>query len=106
MAGQNRRKAQAQTQRLEAQAHRAWAREYAKVASANARQKARQEQREAREQEIADRPAEAEAVTRTLHGHLTELRTLLTSALAEDPYLSRDRFKEPLLVTESPSQVG
>ena len=100
MAGQNRRKAQAQTQRLEAQAQRAWAREYARVASANARQKARQEQREAREQEIADGHAEAEAVTRTLHGHLTELQTLLASALAEDPYLSWDRFKEPLLVTE------
>jgi len=65
-----------------------------------ARQKARQEQREAREQEIADGHTEAEAVTRTLHGHLTELRTLLTSTLAEDPYLSWDRFKEPLLVTE------
>jgi restriction system protein len=96
----DRQRAQAQTQRLEAKAQLAWAKEDAKMATANAREKARQQQREAREQEIAEGHAEAEAVTRTLQGHLTELRTLLTGTLEEDPYLSWDRFKEPLLVAE------
>jgi hypothetical protein len=49
------------------------------MATSNAREKARQEQRGTREREIAEGHAEAEAVTRTLQGHLTELRTLLTS---------------------------
>ena len=96
----DRRKAQAQTQRLEARAQLAWAKENAKMAAANAREKARQEQREAREREIAEGHAEAEAVTRTLQGHLTELRTLLTGTLDEDPYLPWDRFKVPLLTAE------
>jgi restriction system protein len=96
----DRQKAQAQNQRLEARTHLAWAKENAKIATANAREKAKQEQREAREREIADGHAEAEAVTRTLQGHLTELRTLLTGTLDEDPYLSWDRFKVPLLVAE------
>ncbi len=96
----DRRKAQAQTQRLEATAQMAWAKENAKMAAANAREKARQEQREAREREIAEGHAEAEAVTRTLQGHLTELRTLLTGTLDEDPYMPWDRFKVPLLVAE------
>jgi restriction system protein len=101
----DRQKAQAQTQRLEAKAQQAWAKENAKVATANAREKARQEQREAREREIAKGHAEAEAVTRTLQAHLTELRTLLTGTLDEDPYLPWDRFKVPLLVAEfKPSQ--
>jgi restriction system protein len=39
-------------------------------------------------------------VTRTLQANLTELRTLLTGTLNEDPYLPWERFKEPLLVTE------
>jgi len=82
----DRQKTQAQTQRLEARAQLAWAKENAKTAAANAREKARQEQREAREREIAEGHAEAEAVTRTLQGHLTELRTLLTGTLDEDPY--------------------
>jgi restriction system protein len=90
----------AQTQRLEAKAQLAWAKEDAKMATANARDKARQEQREAREREIAEGHAEAEAVTRTLQGHLTELRTLLTGTLHEDPYLPWDRFKVPLLIAE------
>jgi restriction system protein len=94
----DRQKAQAQAQRLEARAQLAWAKEDAKTAAANAREKARQDQREAREQEIAEGHAEAEAVTRTLQGHLTELRTLLTGTLDEDPYLPWDRFKVPLLV--------
>jgi hypothetical protein len=78
----------------------AWAKENAKVAVVAARDKARQAQREAREQVIADGHAEAEAVTRTLQGHLTGLRTLLTGTLDEDPYLPWDRFKEPLLIGE------
>jgi restriction system protein len=90
-------KARAQTQRLEAKAQSGWAKENAKMATANARDKARQEQREAREREIAEGHAEAEAVTRTLQGHLTELGTLLTGTLDEDPYMPWDRFKEPLL---------
>jgi restriction system protein len=35
-----------------------------------------------------------------MQGHLTELRTLLTGTLGEDPYLPWDRFKVPLLVAE------
>ena len=70
------------------------------MAAANAREKARQEQREAREREIAEGHAEAEAVTRTLQGHLTELRTLLTGTLGEDPHLPWDRFKVPVLAAE------
>ena len=96
----DRQKAQAQTQRLEARAQLAWAKENAKTATANAREKARQEQREAREQEIAEGHAEAETVTRTLQANLTELRTLLTGTLDEDPHLPWDRFKVPLLTAE------
>jgi restriction system protein len=96
----DRQKAQAQTQRLEARAQLAWAKENAKTAAANAREKAKQEQREAREQEIAEGHAKAEALTRTLQGNLTELRTLLTGTLDEDPYLPWDRFKVPLLTAE------
>jgi restriction system protein len=101
----DRQKAQAQNQRLEARTQLAWAKENTKTAAANAREKARQEQRETREQEIAAGYAEAEAVTRTLQGNLTELRTLLTGTLDEDPHLPWGRFKEPLLLTElKPSQ--
>ena len=80
-ARSDRQKAQAQVQRLEARALLAWAKENAKMATATAREKARQEQREVREREIAEGHAGAEAVTRTLQGHLTELRTLLTGTL-------------------------
>lgn len=101
----DRQKAQAQNQRLEARAQLAWAKENAKASAANAREKARQEQREARELEIAAGHAEAGAVTRTLQGNLTGLRTLLTGTLDEDPYLLWERFKEPLLLNEfKPSQ--
>jgi restriction system protein len=93
-------KARAQTQRLEARAQQAWAREDAKVAAGNAREQARQERQEAREAEIAEGRDEAEAVTRALQGHLTELRTLLKGALQEDPYLPWDRFKAPLVPAE------
>lgn len=94
----DRRKAQAHAQQLEARAQLAWKKEDAKTAAAKAREHDRQALREAREREIADGHAEAEAVTRTLQGHLTELRTLLRGTLDEDPYLPWDRFKEPLLV--------
>jgi restriction system protein len=87
------RQAQAETLRLEALARSAWAKENAKAAAGDARQRAR----EAREREIAEGHAEAAAVTRTLQGHLTELRTILTGTLDEDPYLPWDRFKVPLL---------
>jgi hypothetical protein len=96
----DRQKAQAQNRRLEAKAQLAWAKENARMATANAREKARQEQREAREQEIAEGRAEAEAVTRTLQAHLTELSTLLTGTLNEDPYLPWDRFRVPLLAAD------
>jgi hypothetical protein len=43
----DRQKAQAQNQRLQAKAQLAWAKENAKTATANAREKAGQEQREA-----------------------------------------------------------
>jgi restriction system protein len=92
-------KARARAQQQEVRVRQAWARENAKVEAASAREKARQEQREARERELVEGHAEAEAVTRTLQGHLTGLRTLLAGTLGEDPYLPFDRFKEPLLVT-------
>jgi hypothetical protein len=46
-------KAHVQTQRLEAKARQAWAKENAKVAAVSARDKTKQAQRQAREQEIA-----------------------------------------------------
>ena len=78
------------------------------MAAVNAREKARQEQREAREREIAEGHAEAEAVTRTLQGHLTELRTLLMGTLNVDPYLPWNRFKVPMMAAEfkSPQRLA
>jgi restriction system protein len=93
-------KAHEQARRLEAKAQLAWAKENAKMAAANARDTARHEQRETREREIAEGHAGAEAVTRALQGHLTELRTLLTGTLGGDPYLPWDRFKVPMLVAD------
>jgi restriction system protein len=93
-------KARVQTQRLEAKAQLAWAKEEARVVAAGAREQGRQDRQNEREQEIADGRAEAEAVTRTLQGHLTELRTLLTGTLRVDPYLPWDRFKVPRLAAE------
>jgi len=96
----DRQKAQGQNQRLEARAQLAWAKENAKMAAAEAREKARQEQREARKREIAEGHAEAEAVTRTLQGHLTELRTLLTGTLDEAvPQRLPDRHENRLPAT-------
>jgi hypothetical protein len=84
-------RARAQTQRLEAKAQQAWAREDAKMVGADARDRARQQRQDDREAEIADGRAEAEAVTRALQGHLTELRTILAGTLKEDPYLGSPR---------------
>lgn len=93
-------KARAQAQRLEETARAAWAKENAKMARANARDEARQTQRETRERELAEGHAEAEAVTRTLQSRLIELRSLLTGTLDEDPYLSWDRFKTAVMIPE------
>lgn len=90
------RKARETTQRLESQAEAAWAREEAKIASANARERAKQD----REREIAAGHAEAKAVTRALQARLTELETLLVSTLDRDPHVPFDQFKEPLILPE------
>ena len=90
------RKAREATQRLQFQAEAAWAREGAKIASANARGRAKQDRQAAREREVAAGHAEAEAVTRALQARLTELGTLLASTLDEDPYVPFDQLKEPL----------
>ena len=102
----DRQKAQVQAQQLEAKAQLAWARENAKMTTTDARERARQEPREERDREIAQGYAEAEAVTRTLQGHLTELRTLLTGTLGEDPFLPWDRFKCPCWSPSSSLRSG
>ncbi|HET9894586.1 MAG TPA: restriction endonuclease [Streptosporangiaceae bacterium] len=93
-------KARAQTQQLEENARLAWARENTKTATAISRDRARQELRQAKEREVAEGHAQAEAVTRTLQGQLKELQTLLAGTLEEDPYLPWDRFKTPVLIAE------
>ena len=70
------------------------------MASANARERAKQDRQTAREREVAAGHAEAEAVTRALQARLTELETLLASTLGEDPYVPFDQLKEPLPLTE------
>lgn len=94
------RKARETTQHLQMQADAAWAKEEAKIASANVREKAKLDRQAAREREVAAGHAEAEAVTRALQARLTELETLLASTLHEDPYVPFDQFKEPLILTE------
>jgi restriction system protein len=94
------RKARETTQRLQMQADAAWAKEEAKIASANARERAKQDRQAAREREVAAGHAEAEAVTRALQVRLTELETLLASTLDEDPYVAFDQLKEPLILPE------
>lgn len=54
----------------------------------------------ARELEIAEGRSRAEAATRVLQGQLTELRTLLTGTLDQDPYVPFARFKETLVVPD------
>ena len=102
------RKAREPTQRLELQAEAAWAREEAKIASANEQERAKQDRQAAREREIAAGHAEAEAVTRVLQARLTELETLLASTLDRDPHVPFDQLKEPLILPEfrPPEQLG
>ena len=96
MAAPKRRKPGDQTARLEFQAASAWAKANAKIAADEAQDKAKREEKAAREREVAAGHAEAEAATRTLQARLTELETLLASTLGEDPYLPFDRLKEPM----------
>lgn len=101
MTGQKRRKSGVfSPQELQQQADRAWAREAAKVVRAESQGRARQERQAARDAEIAAGHAEAEAVTRALQGRLTELETLLVTALEENPYIAFEQFKEPLDLAE------
>jgi restriction system protein len=83
------------TRRLEARAEVAWAGVAGKVEAAEAREKAKQDEKAARERETAVGYAEAAAVTRTLQGRVAELENLLAATLDEDPYLPFDHLKEP-----------
>lgn len=101
MTGQKRRKSGMYTpQELQQQAARAWANEAAKNAAAANRKRDREDREAERDADIAAGHAEAEAVTRALQARLTELETLLVTALEENPYISFDQFKEPLDVPE------
>jgi restriction system protein len=95
MAAPKRRKPGDATARLESQAAAAWTRENARIAAAEAREKTKQDEKAAREREVAAGHAEAEAITQALQARLTELATLLASTLGEDPYLPFERLKEP-----------
>ena len=88
------RKARALDERLQMQATTAWAKEDAKAATRDRRERVRLEERAKREQEVAAGQAEAEAVTRALQARLTELETLLASTLEEDPYVPFEQLKE------------
>lgn len=94
------RKARERDARLQMQAAEAWAKQDAKDAARGAREQARQDRQAEREQEIAAGHAEAEAVSRAFQARLTELETLLASTLGEDPYVSFEQLKEPLLLPE------
>ena len=87
------RKARALDERLQMQATTAWAKEDAKAATRDRRERVRLEERAKREQEVAAGQAEAEAVTRALRARLTELETLLASTLEEDPYVAFEQLK-------------
>ena len=101
MTGQPRRKSGVYTpQELQQQASRAWANEAAKTAAAANRERDQRDRQAERDADIAAGHAEAEAVTRALQARLTELETLLVTALEENPYISFDQFKEPLDVPE------
>jgi restriction system protein len=95
MAASKRRKPGDTTARLESQAAAAWAKENARIAAVEAKEKAKQDEKAAREREVAAGHAEAEAITQALQARLTELGTLLASTLGEDPYLPFERLKEP-----------
>ena len=58
MATPKRRKPRDATARLESQAAAAWARQNAKIAAAEAKEKAKQEDKAAREREVAAGPGE------------------------------------------------
>ena len=96
MATPKRRKPRDATARLESQAAAAWARQNAKIAAAEAKAEAKQEDKAAREREVAAGHAEAEAITQALQARLTELETLLASTRGEDPYLPFEQLKEPM----------
>lgn len=95
MATPKRRKPGDAAARLESQAAAAWTRENARIAATEAREKTKQDEKAAREREVAAGHAEAEAITQALQALLTELATLLASTLSEDPYLPFERLKEP-----------
>jgi hypothetical protein len=63
MAAPKRRKPGDATARLESQAAAAWTRENARIAAAEAREKTKQDEKAAREREVAAGHAEAEAIT-------------------------------------------
>lgn len=96
MAGPKRKKPGNPTARLESQAAAAWTRQNAKIATAEAKEKVRKDEKAAKEREIAAGHAEATAITQSLQARLTELATLLASTLGEDPYLPFERLKEPM----------
>jgi restriction system protein len=101
VAGQKRRKSgMFSPQELQQQADRAWTREAAKAARVAAQERARQDRETARDEEIAAGHAEAEAVTRVLQAQLTELETLLVTALEKNPHIAFEQFKEPLDLPE------
>jgi restriction system protein len=97
MAAPKRRKPGDRTARLQSQAAAAWARENARITAKEARDKARRDEKAAEERKVAagHAEAEAEAITQSLQARLTELETLLSSTLGEDPYLPFERLKEP-----------
>ncbi|SNT64236.1 restriction system protein [Streptosporangium subroseum] len=99
-------RAKQQTTKLERQAAAAWAKENAKNVARNQREQAARDRQEARDRELAAGTAEAEAVTRALQARITELETLLTSTLNEDPYISFETLKEPWQIPEFRPPAG
>jgi hypothetical protein len=87
MAAPKRRNPGNPTARLESRAEAAWIRQNVRIEAAEAKERTKQEEKAAREREVAAGHAEADAVTRALQARLTELETLLASTLGEDPYL-------------------
>jgi restriction system protein len=101
VAAQKRRKSGVfSPQELQWQADRAWAKEAAKAAAVDRRERVKQDRQALRDAEIAAGHAEAEAITRTLQAQVTELETLLVSALEVDPHIEFDQLKESLILPE------
>jgi restriction system protein len=94
------RKVRELDERLQMQAAAAWAKEDAKTAASDRREKARLKERDKRERQSAVGHAEAEAVTRALQAQLIELETLLASTLDHDPYIAFEQLKEPVVLPE------